>query len=835
MSRISTLTILIYSFLCIHSISIGQQSTSSGQIYHKIKKLGVLANVMYFAAHPDDENTRMISYLSNDIKADTRYVSLTRGDGGQNLIGSELKELLGVIRTQELLEARKIDGGSQRFSRAYDFGYSKNAEETIEIWDKDKVLSDAVWAFREFRPDIIINRFDHRTSGKSHGHHTASAIIALEAFTLASDPKAYSEQLKHAQIWNPRRIFFNTSWWFYGGRDKFAKADKSNLVAMDVGSFYPLLGMSNNEMAAYSRSMHKCQGMGSTPRRGTHMEYLELLGGDMPKDKSSIFDGMDISWTRLDAGSKILPLYNDLVKDYDFIHPEKSVPILLRLRRLIADIEDPFWKKKKLAEIDDILKDCLGLFMESKIDRYVLTPGEKVEVETEVVSLLSDEVKLTGLSILPMRKDTSMDIKLDKNVNLFLSHDVVLPDDIAKTTPYYLRKKETKGMFTVDDQRLRGVPTSPSEFKVVYTIEIGGQNISYTRDVINKYTHQEHGEVYRPVTIVEPLYLDVDSKVMVFPDDKKQEVVVTLTAYDDISGKLTLGTKDNWSTTAGQNLSLKKGEKKTVRFELSPPKGEDQTTLFPIFIDTEGNSYDKSLTKIEYPHIPTQFVALPLEIQAAKFNLKKGNERILYIEGAGDEIASNLRQIGYDLKSIPAQNIATETLSDYDVVILGIRAYNKWESLIKDQEHLHAYVKEGGTLIVQYNRNRGVKVDNIGPYPIKLSRDRVSVEEAEIRILDPSHPLVTYPNPIKNSDFDGWVQERGLNFANEWDSAYSTLFSSNDPGESPKEGGLLIADYGKGKFIYTGYSWFRQLPAGVPGAFKLFVNMISYNNKQLKR
>ena len=378
MHKINFFTLLI-SLSFFSSIAQESEKMSSSEIHDKIKKLNFLGSVLYVAAHPDDENTRLISYLSNNTHARTAYLSLTRGDGGQNLIGPELRESLGVLRTQELLAARKIDGGEQFFTRANDFGYSKHPDETLEIWNKKEVLNDVVWAIRKFRPDVIINRFDHRSPGTTHGHHTSSAMLSLEAFDIANDPKKYPEQLKNYNTWQPKRILFNTSWWFYGSREKFNEADKSNLINVDIGVYYPSKGLSNTEIAALSRSQHKCQGFGTAGSRGEKQEYLEYIKGDFPKN-NNLFAGINTSWNRIKEGNKIGALLNNIETNFNFQSPSSHVKELMKAYVLIQKIEDSYWREQKTKEISEIIEACTGLFIEGISD----APSTNIKMDNKI-------------------------------------------------------------------------------------------------------------------------------------------------------------------------------------------------------------------------------------------------------------------------------------------------------------------------------------------------------------------------------------------------------------------------------------------------------------------
>jgi LmbE family N-acetylglucosaminyl deacetylase len=824
---------IAFIFLCATSSAQSQKIESSGEIFNALEKFGVLANVLYVAAHPDDENTRMISYLSNEVKANTRYLSLTRGDGGQNLIGPEIKELLGVIRTQELLAARRIDGGSQMFSRANDFGYSKNAEETIKIWDDEAVLSDVVWAIRKFRPDVIINRFDHRTSGKTHGHHTASAMLSHKAWDLVGDRTKFPDQLQYVDVWTPKRQFMNTSWWFYGSRENFAKADKTNLMSVDIGVYYPILGTSNNEIAAESRSQHVCQGMGSTPRRGSQLEYFELLHGDMPPNKADIFEGINTTWSRVKGGEEIERKLDKVIVDFDFRAPSKSLPALADIRNQIANLEDTFWKDQKLPQIDRIIEACAGLFLEMNANRNYATPGSEIELSTEVIKRLRGDVKLKGLSVSNTSIDTSLDISLGDNEGILFDHTINISDQAPRTSAYWLKEEGSLGMYKVNDRQKIGMPESERYLVAHFDLEINGVPLTISNPVTYKYTDPEKGQVHQPFEIVEPLYTSIKDKVYIFSEQRSKSVAVSVKAMENQqAGSVALSLPKGWSSTPESIdfLIKNKGEEQSFDFTVIPPKNPQSIVVNPVVTSVDGKSYNTELFKIDYNHIPLQLVSLPAKAKFVNLDIKKEGNRIAYIEGAGDAIPASLEQIGYNVTMVSPNEISAEYLETFDAAIMGIRAYNKWEDLKYKQEELMKYVEEGGNMIVQYNTNRRLKVDNIGPYPIQLSRDRVSVEEAPVRMLAPNHEVLNFPNKITQDDFDGWVQERGLYFANEWDDKYTAILSSNDPGEDAKDGGMLIAKHGKGYFTYTGYSWFRNLPAGVPGAYRLFTNIISLGN-----
>nr|WP_315158071.1 PIG-L family deacetylase [uncultured Flavobacterium sp.] len=805
------------------------QKPSSAEIYNQIQKLNFLGTVLYIAAHPDDENTRLISYLANDVHATTGYLSLTRGDGGQNLIGPQLRELLGVIRTQELLEARKIDGGEQFFSRANDFGYSKNPEETLHIWDKEKVLADLVWTIRKFQPDVIINRFDHRSPGTTHGHHTSSAMLSMEGFDLADNAASFPEQLQFVKPWQPKRVFFNTSWWFYGSKEKFDSADKTNLVSISTGTYYSTLGKSNQEIASLSRSSHKSQGFGSTGSRGEDTEYLEYLKGTPLKDKSSIFEGIDTSWNRVKGGKPIGELITDIANQYDFKNPSASIPNLVKAYTMIQALEENHWKTVKSEEIKKIITACSGLYLEAVSSSQEATPGSVVKLNLETINRSAVTMQLVSVIALPEQKTTTLNTDLKNNSVQNSTIDLQLPQSINYTQPYWLKENGTVGLYTVADQKNIGIPDIIRETKVVFNVKINGVEIPFERTVVYKYNDDVKGEMYNFLDIVPIVTTAIQDKVLLFPNTKPKYVGITIKAgKNDLKGSLKLDLPKDWKISpASIPFQLdKKGMEQTVYFEVTPPAqmseviGKSITTI-------DGVTYDKEQININYDHITKQQILKTSEVKCIRFDLKTNEEKIAYIMGAGDEVPKSLSQMGYKVTLLKPEDITPEKLDSFDVVMTGVRAYNTIQTLAYKQNILFDFVKSGKTMIVQYNTTDDLVTSNIAPYPLKISRDRVTEENAEVRFLAPNHPALNFPNTITQNDFKGWKQEQGLYYPKEFDKAFTPILSSNDKGESPKDGALLIAPYGKGNYIYTGLSLFRELPEGVPGAYKLLSNLIS--------
>ena len=823
--------LLLISLLFLSVKALAQQPVKPNavELYNQIQKLNFLGSVLYIAAHPDDENTRLIAYFSNDVKARTGYLSLTRGDGGQNLIGSDLRELLGVIRTQELIEARKIDGGEQFFSRANDFGFSKNPDETLQIWDKDQVLSDIIWTIRKFQPDVIINRFDHRSPGTTHGHHTSSAMLSVEAFDKVNDPNVYPNQLQYTTTWQPKRLFFNTTWWFYGSREKFDAADKTNLSKLQIGTYYQSLGKSNQEIAALSRSRHQSQGFGSTGTRGEEDEYLEFLKGEAPKNKSNIFDGIDTTWNRVKGGKPIGDLLFNVEKNFDFKNPSASIPELIKAYDLIQKLDDTHWREIKTEEIKKIISGCAGLYLEAISDVEEATPGSTIKVKLEAINRSGIKMNLNTINTVPGSMSIQSITPLDSNKSVTKTIELQLPNDQEYSNAYWLNEKGTVGMYTVNEQQNIGKPDVIRQVKVIFMVEINGVAIPFERNVIYKYNDDVKGEVYQPLDIVPAVTSSFTEKVYIFNNDRNKIITVKVKAgKDNCNGNVKLGLPQGWevSPTEIPFTIDKNGQEVLAVFTVSPSKEVSEISIKSI-VTVDGQPFVQNKIDINYPHIYRQIVLKPAEAKAIRLKIKTKDEKIAYIMGAGDEITKSLTQMGYEVEIIKPEEISTERLQNFDVVMTGIRAYNTVNALTFKQKILLDFVRNGKTMIVQYNTTDDLVTKDIAPYSLKISRDRVTEENAEVRFLAPNHPVLNYPNKITSEDFKGWKQEQGLYYPSEWNNAFTPILSANDKGETPKNGALLIAKYGKGNYVYTGLSFFRELPEGVSGAFRLLANIIA--------
>ncbi len=804
---------------------ISHYSQNSAEIIQGLKKLNTVGSVLYVAAHPDDENTRLLGYLANEKKLRTGYLSLTRGDGGQNLIGKEQGELLGLIRTQELLAARRVDGAEQFFTRANDFGYSKTPEETFTFWNKDSILADVVLTIRRFKPDVIICRFPTTGEG-GHGHHTASAMLAIEAFDAAADPKRFPEQLKSVQIWQTKRIFWNT--FNFGTTNTTAP----NQLKIDVGVFNPLLGKSYGEIAAESRSCHKSQGFGSAKQRGSNIEYFKQLKGDSVK--TDLFEGINITWTKFKGQDKIQKLIDDCIKQFNVQSPENSVSALVAIYKQIQTLDDGndnlrYWKNQKLKETERLLLACSGLWLEASTADYIGITGQDVAITTQIVNRNKNNVKLNSISYL--NSDTTTALALKENELYTFKRKEKLSTALSFSNPYWLNQKHDIGLYTVTNTDLIGKPENESATKVIFNISILDLNLKIERALVYKFTDPVKGEIYRPFEILPPATVNIPEKVFVFTDATPKTISITVKANAaNTNGKLEL------KSSAGWNISIKnpefkltnKGDEAIIEATIVADKNANNGQL-QAFLLINNTTYHKSIKRIEYDHIPYQFILSDAEAGLVNIDLKKTGTTIGYIPGAGDDVPACLKQIGYNVTILTDELLVNDNLSKYNAIVSGVRAYNTNDRLQVHYPKLMEYVKNGGNLIVQYNTNNriGPVKANIGPYPFTISRDRVTDEKAEVVFSNEKHSVLNFPNQITQKDFDDWIQERGIYFATEIDKQYETIFSMKDPNEKPSDGSLIIAKHGKGNFVYTGLVFFRELPAGIPGAYRLFVNLLS--------
>jgi LmbE family N-acetylglucosaminyl deacetylase len=798
------------------------QPVPAPEILRQLHSFREMGSVLYIAAHPDDENTELIAYFSRGRNYRTAYLSLTRGDGGQNVLGPEFGNEIGVIRTQELLAARRIDGGRQFFSRAVDFGFSKDYRETLRIWDRQQVLSDMVRVIRQFRPDVLITRFSP-IPGNTHGHHTASTVLALEAFKLAGDPKAFPEQ--ELKPWQPKRIVWNES--------IFQKDDVGGgqQVRISVGGNDPVSGELFTEIAGRSRSMHKTQGFGNftiSSRTGPRFETFQLLdGAPMMND---VFDGVNTTWSRVSGGLKIGKLTDEIIDQFDAQNPSASVPEVLKLRDELAALPvDDSVVVEKRAQLDRLLQACLGLEVQTTISQAEVMPGEMMKLHHSAVIHSSIPVRWVAVRYPKIKQQIDQEIELLANQSRSLDSTPTLPVDTSLSQPYWLREEGTAGLFRVEDPSLIGRPENPPPFPIEEVFEICGQTLVVPDEPVQVTTNSVNGRVRRRMEVVPPVSLDFVSDIALLAPGTSHPVEVEMVASRaDSTGILRLEAPQGWNVSpAQQSFHLATvGERVRLKFTITaPPKSATAKIIAEAEIG--GARYRNQRVEINYPHIPPLLLQPLASMKAVSLELATRGHTVGYLPGAGDRVAENLKQMRYSVKVLDDTNLAPEQLIGLDAIVIGVRAFNVRSNLASQLPLLFSYVENGGTIIAQYNRPDGLNTNKFFPFELHLSGDRVTDVNAEATFLTPDHPVLNTPNKITRADFDGWVQERGIYFPNQWDDHFTPILAFNDPGESPLKGGLLVAQYGKGYFVYTGLVFFRELPAGVPGAFRLFANLIS--------
>lgn len=814
--------------LCILALfgtgAYGQPAVPSGasDLSLAIRRLGVLGSALYVAAHPDDENTSVIAALSRGALVRTGYLSMTRGEGGQNLLGSEQGAGMGILRTQELLEARRLDGGMQFFTSAIDFGYSKNSEETIKLWGRRRIVADIVWVIRTFRPDVVITRFSD-TFG-THGNHTSSAILTREAFEAAGDPRAFPEQLDRVAPWRPTRLVFNTPRFGGPGRDP-----DSSAVQMDVGEYNVLLGLSYTEIAGKSRSMHKSQGFGAAENRGRSLQYFEPVAG-RPARKT-LLDDIDLTWSRIPGGDRVQPLVDAIIDGFNPARPAASISRLAALYRLLGSMKGDPWISWKRDEVRDLILGCAGISLEALAGQFFGSPGDSVGLTVVALNRSDVSVRLTGMKLPWSTATIALDSTLRSNVPVRVPSALMIPPTQPVSQPYWLASEPDEASYHVSDRALAGSPESPQE-TVSLSLEVAGETLSVDVPVRFSWVDPVHGQRSRRFVVVPEVSVQMLDPVLVFTDGEAREVRLMITRTGTAGGgSVTLDAPSGWIVIpASQAFRFDDGgEGVTLSFSVRP--GADAASGRLHARATAGDqTVNTAMVTIDYPHIEPQVFFQEAAAALVRMPMsEKPRGLVGYIQGSGDEVPHALRQIGYSVKMLSDDELMTADLGQFDAIMAGVRAYNTRPGLRMAHDRLMEFVREGGRYVVQYVTQQRTGLGELGPYPFSISRDRVTVEQAPVRFPDPGHPLLTVPNRITAEDFQGWVQERGLYFAGTWDTRYETVLESNDPGEPPARGGMLFARYGKGSYVYTGYSFFRQLPAGVPGAYRLIVNLLTRN------
>ncbi len=793
----------------------------SGEMQAALQRLGVVGSVLYVAAHPDDENSRLLAQLVGERGLTAAYLSLTRGDGGQNLIGTEQDELLGLLRTHELLAARRIDGAEQLFTRARDLGYTKRADEALAIWGHDAVLADVVLAIRRFKPDVIVTRFN--TLPPNHGHHTASALLAAEAFTAAADATRYPEQLPLFPVWQAARLIHNVPTF-----NLPPNTDMSAYLKLDVGGYDPLRGRSWPEIAAESRSQHKSQGFGVTAERGPSLEYFQWLAGSKPVHEP--LDGLDLTWRRFAGGEKIQKTVDAAVKAFEPAHPEKTIPALWQLHGLLSALPDSnAWKVRKLRETEALLLACAGVVLDVRAAEPTAIPGDAVKLELVAVNRSNVPAKLRSVRL--PDGVTEVNAELKSNAPVTRQKTLQIAADAPITTPYWLRSPADGGLDHVPELELRGLPMGPPALQATFELELGGHALQVVRAARHVWNDPVKGEQSRAFELAPALTVTPDRDVVVLPQGTQVKLGVRVVAGANVDQpEVRLIPRAGAQPQAvNPPAKMSKGQSQTVEFAIAPDK--PLMAPVPFVAEAQAGARRESWTErqIRYDHVPPLTVRQPANGVLVPVNLQLGVKHIGYVPGPGDRVVESLRAVGYDVTLLPPEKLATVALGEFEAILVGIRALNQGPELATHKRKLLNYVENGGRLIVQYQTSSKlapIKVD-LSPYPLEIGRERVTDENAVMTPLDPHEPLLAGPNQLTAADFAGWVQERGLYFAQKWDPQYRAVFAMHDQDEAPLQGGLLIAKYGKGTFVYTGLAFFRQLPAGVPGAYRLLANLLA--------
>ena len=819
----------LFFFLLLASMmgsSFAQKPTSfsSSAILQELKKLQVFGNVLYIAAHPDDENTRLLGYLANERKFRTGYLSLTRGDGGQNLIGDEQGIELGLIRTQELLAARRVDGAEQFFSTAFDFGYSKSPIETFEKWNKQKVLGDVVWVIRQFQPDVIITRFPTTGEG-GHGHHTASAMLAEIAFDAAADPNQFPEQLQQGvTVWRAKRLMWNS--FNFGGNN----TQRDDQLKINVGIYNPIIGKSYGEMAAESRSQHKSQGFGVPAQRGQSFEFFETIKGDKPV--SDFMEGVETSVAAVLKNKAQADAYNIQVKsiidNYDASQPQMTLPAL---ETLYEDYK--YLLPGRLTQIKELMAMCAGLYMEATVANQLNVVGDSIRYAVVFNNRNGVSVQKATVDIFGTTQtfdNTSQDVTSIKTANAFI------PKQTPATQPYWLEYPMNEGSFDVRNQQQIGMPENKAP-EAFFMVTINNKMYSFSRPVQYKYTDPVKGELYQPMQLVNPAFVNVSPSLIIVANGKsKQKKILNISTQFNKTLKepiqLQAQYNGRFQTVYEGNTEFLKGTLRNDMLELSSDSFPNNSTTFMGGVLKASSLYEPqmiALSKTIYDHIPDIYYNYYDRTRVVKMDLNISGNRVGYVVGAGDKVPEALTQMGNEVVELTEKDITAKNLQSLDAVVTGVRAYNTNAWLSNAYNVLMEYVKNGGVLLVQYNTNNsiGPVKASISPYPFTIMRNRITDEKADVQFLIPNHPVLNYPNKITAKDFEGWIQERSIYHAENVDPAYEKILSMKDPGEGEQSGSLIVAKYGKGRFVYTGLVFFRQLPAGVQGAYRLLANLIA--------
>jgi LmbE family N-acetylglucosaminyl deacetylase len=813
---------LLFLFLLSTQLLHPQSSVlrDAAEIKLELKKLTVLGSVLYIGAHPDDENTALLAALALGKCYRTAYLSITRGEGGQNLLGPEQGEMLGLIRTQELLAARRLDGAEQYFTRAIDFGYSKTRSETLRFWGEEKTLSDVVWIIRSFRPDVIVTRFTPLLGG--HGNHTASALLAEEAFRAAADSTRFPEQLQFVSPWRAKRIVWNV---FRFSNDTLQNTPQ--LPGIDLGAYSPILGKSFTEIAGESRSMHKSQGFGAAQNRGSFMNYFQPVAGDSAK--LDIFDNINTTWSRLNGADSVGKILTEAFRTFHDETPAQSIPLLFKALNLLKSLTQDPWVVFKKEKLTRVILDCAGVWIDAATPENSAIPGGEVKLTTTIVNRSLYPFVLERV-VLPFNNiDTVYQTKMETNKPLRSNFTATLPKQIQYTQPYWLIEKPNVGSYTISNQLMIGQPENIPPIRIIVMLSSPDGTLNVNIPLQQKVVDPVDGELLRPFEIVPPIVINIQEPVVLFPDLSERKITLSLrSSIADARGTVKLKLPKSWRAVPERSefQFQNKGDEQSFSFTVYPLDGAKSGTVTGE-VEIGKTTVNLGIQSALYKHIPPQILFPLAEGKLLRIDLRKNGRTAGYIMGAGDEVPSAIRQMGYSVALLSDEEITEGNLHQYDVIVAGVRAYNTRPKLRIHQQRMMNYVKQGGTYIVQYNTPQRNEADNIGPYPLNISRDRVTEEDARITFVNRNNPLLTMPNKIHEEDCKGWIQERGLYFADHWDAKYDSVLSCHDANEPDRSGGLLTTKYGNGYYVYCAYAFFRQLPAGVEGAYRLFANILS--------
>jgi LmbE family N-acetylglucosaminyl deacetylase len=835
----------------------------SAGLGQQLKRLQTTASAMHTGAHPDDEDSGLLAYLARKEMARTSYLSLNRGEGGQNVIGTELFESLGVIRTEELLQARRLDGGEQFFTRVMDYGFSKTRKEAATIWGEEKTLADMVRAIRLFRPLVIISRFSG-TPADGHGHHQLAGYLSPIAFKAAADPSKFPEHFAEGlEPWQAKKL--------YVGQGFGANATPASLV-LNTGEYDGLIGRSYFEIAMEGRSQHKSQEMGSLELRGKFTSGLRLVEnlGEKVEKETSVFDGIDTSISGIakgrnnidDAFTRRLRMLQEIaessLKNYQPMSPENLIPTLAKGYKLsqelvgeTANVDVKRLVRQKEKEFAVALQMASSVVIDALSDSETIVAGDTSNIGVRVFAPESSNIKVKEVKISapkdwkvenstePKQPESGFRPRRDNPTSASF-FTVTSASNAKYSQPYWMENQRNKDFtFQWNDEMSANYPIQKPLMIAEAKIEIGEAEITVKKEVEFRYSDDIRGEIRRDVAVVPQVAVMVDSNLIIAPISNKpssHRVVVSVTnnSPKETKGTLKLDLPTAWKASpSSQDFTLKqRGEKNAVVFDVTiPAKAAVNDYKITANAVVNGQTFAQTQQAIAYPHIQTHYRYFPSEISAKVLDLKISPVKVGYIMGSGDKVPDAIKRLGLDVQMLEEKDLATGDLSKFDTIVVGIRASQVRPDYVANNGRLLDFAKNGGTLIVQYQQAEISRFSML-PFPAKSSNQRVTDENAKVTILEPKNPVFNSPNIIDDRDFENWIQERNLYCLVEFSTDYTPLLSAADEGEEQLKGGMLYAKLGKGNYIYSSYSWFRQLPVGNSGAYRIFANMLSLGKKK---